>query len=122
MTEGELEKMEKEILDGIQTCIRCRMCAKVCPTYEGWFTQSSIGRLSAINLHLKHGLGSEEALSRLLYGARISLYVSLISVGIGVTLGALSFQLDDENLDPKTWCRFPILSGGFERELSELEG
>ena len=24
------------------------------------------------------------------------------------------------NLDPKTWCRFPILSGGFERELSEL--
>jgi len=28
-------------------------------------------------------------LSRLVYGARISLYVSLISVGIGVTLGAL---------------------------------
>jgi len=35
---------------------------------------------------------------------------------------APSFHLDDENLDPKTWCRFPILSGGFERELSELEG
>jgi heterodisulfide reductase subunit C len=67
MTETDLEKMEKEILDKIQTCIRCRMCARVCPTYEGWFTQSSIGRLSAINLHLKHGLGSEEALSRLLY-------------------------------------------------------
>jgi NAD+ synthase (glutamine-hydrolysing) len=30
------------------------------------------------------------------------------------------FHLDDENLDPKTWCRFPILSGGFERELGEL--
>jgi NAD+ synthase (glutamine-hydrolysing) len=30
---------------------------------------------------------------------------------------APSFHLDDENLDPKTWCRFPILSGGFEREL-----
>ncbi len=30
------------------------------------------------------------------------------------------FHLDDENLDPKTWCRFPILSGGFERELEEL--
>jgi len=26
---------------------------------------------------------------------------------------APSFHLDDENLDPKTWCRFPILSGGF---------
>ncbi len=25
-----------------------------------------------------------------------------------------------ENLDPKTWCRFPILSGGFARELREL--
>ena len=34
---------------------------------------------------------------------------------------APSFHLDDENLDPKTWCRFPILSGGFERELRELE-
>jgi len=27
----------------------------------------------------------------------------------------------DESLDPKTWCRFPILSGGFTRELAELE-
>ncbi len=33
---------------------------------------------------------------------------------------APSFHLDDENLDPKTWCRFPILSGGFARELREL--
>lgn len=33
---------------------------------------------------------------------------------------APSFHLDDKNLDPKTWCRFPILSGGFERELKEL--
>jgi NAD+ synthase (glutamine-hydrolysing) len=34
---------------------------------------------------------------------------------------APSFHLDDESLDPKTWYRFPILSGGFERELEELE-
>lgn len=34
---------------------------------------------------------------------------------------APSFHLDDENLDPKTWCRFPILSGGFRQELKELE-
>jgi NAD+ synthase (glutamine-hydrolysing) len=33
---------------------------------------------------------------------------------------APSFHLDDENLDPKTWCRFPILSSGFEVELEEL--
>ena len=33
---------------------------------------------------------------------------------------APSFHLDDKNLDPRTWCRFPILSGGFERELAEL--
>ncbi|GIW92736.1 MAG: NAD(+) synthase [Pirellulaceae bacterium] len=33
---------------------------------------------------------------------------------------APSFHLDDENLDPKTWCRFPILSGGFEAELEDL--
>lgn len=34
---------------------------------------------------------------------------------------APSFHLDDENLDPKTWCRFPILSGGFEKELEDLQ-
>lgn len=33
---------------------------------------------------------------------------------------APSFHVDDENLDPKTWCRFPILSGGYARELAEL--
>jgi NAD+ synthase (glutamine-hydrolysing) len=33
---------------------------------------------------------------------------------------APSFHLDDENLDPKTWCRFPILSGGFAKELEAL--
>ncbi|MFO0788083.1 MAG: NAD(+) synthase [Pirellulales bacterium] len=33
---------------------------------------------------------------------------------------APSFHLDDENLDPKTWCRFPILNSGFDRELAEL--
>jgi NAD+ synthase (glutamine-hydrolysing) len=33
---------------------------------------------------------------------------------------APSFHLDDENLDPKTWCRFPILNSGFEHELAEL--
>lgn len=34
---------------------------------------------------------------------------------------APSFHLDDENLDPKTWCRFPILSGGYQYEIEQLE-
>lgn len=33
---------------------------------------------------------------------------------------APSFHLDDHNLDPRSWCRFPILSGGFEKELVEM--
>ncbi len=33
---------------------------------------------------------------------------------------APSFHVDDENLDPKTWCRFPILSGGFDHEIEQL--
>lgn len=33
---------------------------------------------------------------------------------------APSFHLDDANLDPKTWCRFPILSGGYAEELAAL--
>ncbi|MEM7447418.1 MAG: NAD(+) synthase [Myxococcota bacterium] len=34
---------------------------------------------------------------------------------------APSFHLDDRDLDPKAWCRFPILSGGFEVELEHLQ-
>jgi len=34
---------------------------------------------------------------------------------------APSFHLDDENLDPKTWCRFPILNGGFWEALEEMD-
>ena len=33
---------------------------------------------------------------------------------------APSFHLDDFNVDPRTWCRFPILSGSFRQELEEL--
>lgn len=33
---------------------------------------------------------------------------------------APSFHLDDKNLDPKTWCRWPILSGGFKEDLEDL--
>ncbi len=33
---------------------------------------------------------------------------------------APSFHLDDESLDPKTWCRFPILSGGYVEELAQM--
>ena len=34
---------------------------------------------------------------------------------------APTFHVDDENLDPKSWCRFPILCSGFQKELEELE-
>jgi NAD+ synthase (glutamine-hydrolysing) len=34
---------------------------------------------------------------------------------------APSFHLDDHNLDPRSWCRFPILSGGFASELDVLD-
>jgi NAD+ synthase (glutamine-hydrolysing) len=33
---------------------------------------------------------------------------------------APSFHVDDKNLDPRSWCRFPILSGNYERELAEM--
>ena len=33
---------------------------------------------------------------------------------------APSFHLDDRNVDPRSWCRFPILSGGFDKELAEM--
>ena len=33
---------------------------------------------------------------------------------------AVAFHVDDQNLDPKSWCRFPVLSAGFREELAEL--
>ncbi len=33
---------------------------------------------------------------------------------------APSFHLDDFNIDPRTWCRFPILSGSYTDELKQL--
>ena len=33
---------------------------------------------------------------------------------------APAFHLDDFNVDPRSWCRFPILSSGFEEELKNL--
>lgn len=33
---------------------------------------------------------------------------------------APAFHLDDFNVDPRSWCRFPILSSGFEDELEKL--
>jgi len=33
---------------------------------------------------------------------------------------AVSFHVDDLNLDPKSWCRFPVLCSGFAEELGEL--
>jgi NAD+ synthase (glutamine-hydrolysing) len=33
---------------------------------------------------------------------------------------APSFHVDDFNVDPRTWCRFPILSSGFREELDKL--
>ncbi|MEN2282692.1 NAD(+) synthase [Algoriphagus sp. SE2] len=34
---------------------------------------------------------------------------------------APSFHLDEFNVDPKTWYRFPILSGGYQEELEQLD-
>jgi NAD+ synthase (glutamine-hydrolysing) len=34
---------------------------------------------------------------------------------------APSFHLDEFNVDPKTWYRFPILSGGYAEELEQLD-
>ncbi len=34
---------------------------------------------------------------------------------------APAFHMDDFNVDPRSWCRFPILSGSFEEELKALD-
>ena len=67
MNTNDLQQLENELIDGVRQCSHCKMCVTVCPTYEGWFTQSPMGRLSAIYAHFKYGLGTEEELSNLLF-------------------------------------------------------
>jgi heterodisulfide reductase subunit C len=67
MSDVDQAQLEKEITESVQRCWKCKMCVAMCPTYEGWFTQSTAGRLMAINLYIKHGLGSLEDLSNILY-------------------------------------------------------
>lgn len=56
-----------ELLGLIEVCRKCRMCADTCPTYEGWLSQSPMGRVTSIYYHFKYGVGSREELSALLY-------------------------------------------------------
>lgn len=83
----DLDALRREILDDVKACRKCRMCVSMCPTFEGWFTQSSMGRLTAINLHLRYGLGDEKRLSDLVYacaGCRRCMQMC-INVSMGVS-------------------------------------
>lgn len=67
MNNAKLKDLESEILENTRICLKCRMCVAMCPTHEGWLTQSPAGRMMAINLHIKYGLGSEEDLANMLF-------------------------------------------------------
>lgn len=86
---GDTAGLEKEILDEIAICRRCRMCVPMCPTHEGWLTQSAVGRLNAINLHFKYGLGTTEELANLLYACttcrRCQQRCKMLSAGVNPT-------------------------------------
>jgi Fe-S oxidoreductase len=74
MVDDGLAALEEEILDSVERCFKCRMCVNICPTYKAsgrWFAGSPIGRLLAINYHLKYRLGSESELSDLLFSCAI---------------------------------------------------
>jgi Fe-S oxidoreductase len=84
-----LKELEKEVLEAIQICRKCRICIAMCPTFEGWFTQSSMGRLTAINCHFKYGLGNEEELIKLLFACttcrRCEERCKMVSMGVSPT-------------------------------------
>lgn len=63
----ESQKLLEQELDLLADCQKCKQCLRVCPTYEGWYSKSPVGRLMAIYYYLKYGLGTEEKLSDLLF-------------------------------------------------------
>ena len=86
---ARLKEIEKEVLDAIKICRKCRICIATCPTFEGWFTQSSMGRLTSINSHFKYGLGNEDELIKLLYTCtacrRCEERCKMVSMGVSPT-------------------------------------
>ena len=62
-----VQELERYLLDMLSDCSRCKMCVGVCPTYEGWYSQSAVGRMMALYYHLKYGIGSEKEISDLLF-------------------------------------------------------
>ena len=89
MNTVDLKKLEEEIIREAQQCSKCKMCASMCPTYEGWLTQSASGKLQAIYYHLKYGLGTDEELRDLLYSCttcgRCKVICKLLSGGCDST-------------------------------------
>ncbi len=99
----EADLMPYDVLDCIERfAIRDRLSPlevwrKTCGTFDGTFAQMMLGQW--VMRYFKLWAASQWKRER---------YAS-------------SFHLDDLNLDPKTWCRFPILSGGFDSELADLK-
>lgn len=87
--ERELEGLLGEELDLLSDCQKCKQCLLFCPTYEGWYTQGTVGRLMAIYYHFKYGLGSEEELSDLLFACttcrRCQTVCKLMATGVKST-------------------------------------
>lgn len=65
--EPALKQLLDKELDLLSDCQKCKQCVRFCPTYEGWYGRSPVGRLMAIYYHFKYGLGSDRELAELLY-------------------------------------------------------
>lgn len=77
---------------------------------------SRLSPLSTFQRLLEDGLGSPQSV----YNAVVRFYRLFAMNQWKRERLAPAFHLDDKNLDPKTWCRYPILSGQFSAELDEL--
>ena len=71
MNSNDYKKLQNDISDQMMLCSKCRMCVAVCPTNEGWYSQSAYGRLSAIKLYFILGAGTKTGLSKLLYSCAV---------------------------------------------------
>jgi NAD+ synthase (glutamine-hydrolysing) len=98
----ETDLMPYPILDAIQ---RAAIAQRLSPTHVAKTLQSQFPHIPAHTLHLYihrfFTLWSRNQWKR----ERL----------------APSFHLDDHNLDPRSWCRFPILNGAFTLELEQLQ-
>ncbi len=131
-----LKWAETHLLRGLRTVNQLKPTAELRPSSAGQTDESDLMPYPVLNRIQKLAVVNKGSPREIFYQLRAELDAKFSSGQLFEWLSkylqlwsrnqwkreryAPSFHLDDENLDPRSWCRYPILSGGYHAELAAL--